>query len=123
MSIRDLALAPKSGFRFKSIIVPEWENALVTIREPSAKAWLEWQEVVYPADEKDQDIQLTAAETAHRNLKADILLFIDVIYEDGKQVFTKEDAEAITAIYGPVHARIVKQALNLSITPDEAEKK
>lgn len=123
MSLRELALAPKSGFRFKNIVVPEWENATVTIREPSAKAWLEWQEIIYPAAEKDEDVQLTAAESAHRNLKADILLFIDILYDNGEQVFNKDDAEALASIYGPVHARIVKQALNLSLNPEEAEKK
>lgn len=122
MSIRDLALSAKSGFRIKKIVVPEWDNAAVTIREPSAKAWLEWQEIIYP-EGVNSDEKLSAAETAHRNMRADVVLFIDILYEGDKQVFDKEDTELVTGIYGPVHARIVKQALNLSLTPDEAEKK
>lgn len=122
MKIRDLVLSAKSGFRSKVITVPEWENAEITIREPSAKAWLEWQEVIYPADGEEAPV-LTATEKASRDLRADVLLFIDILFDGDQRVFNEDDIPNILAIYGPVHARIVKQALNLSLAPDEAEKK
>ncbi|EAB8221038.1 TPA: phage tail assembly chaperone, partial [Escherichia coli] len=42
-NIRNLALATMSGFRHKTVDVPEWEGATVVLREPSAEAWLRWQ--------------------------------------------------------------------------------
>ncbi|VGQ11704.1 hypothetical protein SB5439_04985 [Klebsiella variicola] len=122
MTIRDLALAPKSGFRSKVINVPEWDNAVVTIREPSAQAWLQWQEIVYPNGEEN-DEELNAVEKAHRNLKADVMLFINILFDGDERVFNDEDAAQVQEVYGPIHARIVKQALNLSLTSDEAVKK
>jgi hypothetical protein len=41
-NLKALALAPMAGFR-KKVTVPEWENAKVIIREPSAEAWIRWQ--------------------------------------------------------------------------------
>lgn len=121
MTIRDQALAPKSGFRSKVITVAEWDDAKVTIREPSAQTWLEWQEIVYP--EGEEDTELSASEKAIRNLKADVLLFINILFDGEERVFFEEDMLQVQAVYGPVHARIVKQALNLSLTADDAEKK
>ncbi|HDV9786535.1 TPA: phage tail protein, partial [Escherichia coli] len=45
-NIRNLALATMSGFRHKTVDVPEWEGTTVVLREPSAEAWLRWQEIV-----------------------------------------------------------------------------
>jgi hypothetical protein len=42
-NLKALALAPMAGFRKKEVTVPEWENAKVIIREPSAEAWIRWQ--------------------------------------------------------------------------------
>ncbi|HAM5260954.1 TPA: hypothetical protein IB054_004411, partial [Escherichia coli] len=49
-NIRNLALATMSGFRHKTVDVPEWEGATVVLREPSAEAWLRWQEIVKAKD-------------------------------------------------------------------------
>lgn len=122
LNLRDLVLSANAGYRVKNIVVPEWNHATVTIREPSAGAWLRWQEIIKPADDTEETV-LSASEQAHRNMRADVALFIDIILEDGKPIFTIEDMEEVSAVYGPVHARIVKQALNLSVTSEEAEKK
>ncbi|EOC1598807.1 phage tail protein, partial [Cronobacter sakazakii] len=91
-SLRSLALAPMAGFRTKTVTVPEWENARVKLREPSAQAWLEWQQVLNPKQGEGEPEELTAAERALRNKSADVVLFIDVLLEeDGSQVFTEED--------------------------------
>ncbi|MCM2659995.1 phage tail assembly chaperone, partial [Enterobacter hormaechei] len=45
-NIKNLALAKMSGFRHKTVAVPEWEGVKVVLREPSGEAWLRWQEVV-----------------------------------------------------------------------------
>ncbi|HCM5970943.1 TPA: phage tail protein, partial [Klebsiella pneumoniae] len=51
-SLKALALAPMAGFRKKEVSVPEWDNAKVIIREPSAEAWIRWQGIASPEPPK-----------------------------------------------------------------------
>jgi len=121
--LRALALAPMAGFRSKVVSVPEWEEAKVKLREPSGQAWLEWQQIINPNPEGEPET-LTAAERALRNKSADVVLFIDVLLdEEDMPVFTAEDRPLIENIYGPVHARLLKQALDLSTSQAAAEAK
>ncbi|WP_414146880.1 phage tail assembly chaperone [Erwinia sp. BNK-24-b] len=121
--LRALALAPMAGFRSKVVSVPEWEEAKVKLREPSGQAWLEWQQIINPNPEGEPET-LTAAERALRNKSADVVLFIDVLLdEEDMPVFTAEDKPLIENIYGPVHARLLKQALDLSTSQAAAEAK
>ncbi len=124
-ALRKLALAPMSGFRTSVVHVPEWDNVSVKLREPSGKAWLEWRQIVNPEqDEGDESQPLSAAQVAHRNMQADVVLFIDVLLDENDQpVFTAEDKSQVETIYGPVHARLLKQALDLSTSSATAEKK
>ncbi|MCQ1605425.1 phage tail assembly chaperone [Escherichia coli] len=120
-NIRNLALATMSGFRHKTVDVPEWEGATVVLREPSAEAWLRWQEIVKA---KDGETPLSVAERAHRNLEADVELFIDVLCDTGLQpVFSEDDREQVIAVYGPVHARLLRQSLELINDAGEVKKK
>ncbi|ELY7491567.1 phage tail protein [Cronobacter turicensis] len=122
-SLRALALAPMAGFRTKIVTVPEWENATVKLREPSAQAWLEWQQVLNPKQTEVESEELTAAERALRNKSADVVLFIDVLLEeDGSQVFSEADKPEVEQLYGPVHARLLKQALDLTASVSDVEK-
>ena len=125
VSLRTLALAPLSGFRKKVVTVPEWGDAAVTIREPSSKGWIEWQQIISPdVPEGQEPVKLTPAQMVHRNMQADVILFIDVLLdEDDQPVFTEEDRGLVESIYGPVHSRLLKQALELSTTAEVAEKK
>lgn len=115
-SLRDLATAPFSAFRRKTVIVPEWEGVSIQIREPSAGAWLDWQEIIQPENEaEDVSISLPRTEKVRRNLRADIVLFVDVLLDEGgEHVFTSNDTEMLVGIYGPVHARLLRQAMDLS---------
>ncbi|HDY0703724.1 TPA: phage tail assembly chaperone [Escherichia coli] len=120
-NIRNLALATMSGFRHKTVDVPEWEGATVVLREPSAEAWLRWQEIVKA---KDDETPLSVAERARRNLEADVELFIDVLCDTGLQpVFSVDDREQVIAVYGPVHARLLLQSLELISDAGEVKKK
>jgi len=126
-SLRDLALAPMSGFRSKIVSVPEWENAKVKLREPSGQGWIEWQQIMSPENPETQEDgaeALTAAQLARRNKSADVVLFIDVLLDEADMpVFTADDKPLVENIYGPVHARLLKQALDLSTSQAVAEKK
>ncbi|HDG5237324.1 TPA: phage tail protein [Klebsiella pneumoniae] len=130
-SLKALALAPMAGFRKKEVSVPEWDNAKVIIREPSAEAWIRWQGIASPEPHKPpegQDPQeapeLTPSERAFRTLRADVTLFIDILLDtDLQPVFTVDDTEQVEAIYGPVHSRLLKQALDLIRDADDAKAK
>lgn len=122
--LRALALAPMAGFRSKIVTVPEWGGAQVKLREPSGTAWLEWQQIISPEPPEGQQKESSASERAMRNKNADVVLFIDVLLnEDDTPVFTAEDRAQIEQIYGPVHARLLKQALDLSTSQAAAEAK
>lgn len=120
-SIKELALSRQSAFRHVTVEVPEWDGVKIMLREPSAEAWLHWQDVIKPGD---TDGELSVSDRAHRNLRADVTLFIDVLFdEQGEPVFSKNDFADVEAVYGPVHARLLRQALNLTTDPKEAEGK
>lgn len=131
LSLKALALAPMAGFRKKEVTVPEWDNAKVIIREPSAEAWIRWQGIASPESPKPlegQDPQetpeLTPSERAFRTMRADVTLFIDILLDtDLQPVFTVDDTEQVEAIYGPVHSRLLKQALDLIRDADDAKAK
>ncbi|AOM42628.1 phage tail assembly chaperone [Xenorhabdus hominickii] len=122
MNIRQLALTPHLGFRTKTVTVKEWDNATVVLREPSAAAWVEWNDITHP--EADDDVPISIAEKVLRNTRADAVLFIDVLCdENGEPVFTPGDMDEVVKIYAPVHSRLLHQALSLVTDSDEAEKK
>ncbi|MBD2786414.1 phage tail protein [Xenorhabdus sp. DI] len=103
--------------------VPEWDGVAVTLREPSAGAWGLWQEIISPPDD-DETVSLSAAEKTHRNIRGDVVLLIDVLRDEhGDPVFTAEDTEIVAEIYGPVHSRLLHQALDLMTAPVDVEKK
>lgn len=130
-SLKALALAPMAGFRKKEVSVPEWDNAKVIIREPSAEAWIRWQGIANPELPKPPEGQepleapeLTPSERAFRTMRADVTLFIDILLDtDLQPVFTVDDTEQVEAIYGPVHSRLLKQALDLIRDADDAKAK
>ncbi|WBU47581.1 phage tail protein [Kosakonia pseudosacchari] len=122
-SLRDLALTAATAFRTKIITVPEWGGAKVTLREPSGEAWAIFREFL-GATPDDGEIKLSETQKFIRNKEADVILFLDVLLDEtGARVFSEDDRATVAEIYGPVHARLLRQALDLGITQDEAEKK
>lgn len=120
--LKTLALARLSGFRHKTVKVPEWGNVSVVLREPSAEAWYLWREVLHGGDDEDDTLSVVAK--TRRNLEADVTLFCDVLCDkDLKQVFTADDREQVLTVYGPVHARLLRQALDLIAGAEVARKK
>ena len=120
-NIKSLALARMAGFRHLTVSVPEWEDATVIVREPSAEAWLRFQNIVKSDTDSDE---ISVSEKMKRNLDADVTLFVDILLdEDKQQVFTPDDAGAVALIYGPVHSRLLKRALQLITGADDAKEK
>ncbi|WP_312387764.1 phage tail assembly chaperone [Atlantibacter hermannii] len=124
-SLRNMALTASKAYRTKSgVTVPEWDDAKVTLREPSGDAWVKFREILNPdVTEGEEPLQLTEAQKFMRNKEADVVLFIDVLLdENGNRVFSYEDQKVVSEIYGPVHARLLAQAINLGISQEEAGK-
>lgn len=123
-SLRNVALTASKAYRTKEVPVPEWDGAKVTLREPSGDAWVKFREIVNPEiPEGEEAPQLTEAQKFLRNKEADVVLFIDVLLdENGDRVFSDDDQAQVSEIYGPVHARLLAQALALGMSQDEAGK-
>ncbi|WP_313610023.1 phage tail assembly chaperone [Atlantibacter hermannii] len=122
--LRALALTAASAYRTKTVNVPEWNNTTVTLREPSGEAWLRFREFVDEKLDNDEEAKLTVSQQFLRNKRADVILFVDVLGdESGHRVFSDEDRGVVEEIYGPVHARLLRQAIELGISQDDAEKK
>jgi hypothetical protein len=125
-SLRTLALAASSGFRSKVIDVPEWSGAKVMLREPSGEAWVKFREIMTPPEpEEGQEPQkLSIQEEYLRNKQADVVMFIDVLLdENGNRVFSEGDEQTVSEIYGPVHSRLLSQAIGLGMSQETAEAK
>ncbi|MDF7657636.1 phage tail assembly chaperone [Erwiniaceae bacterium L1_54_6] len=125
-SLRALALAPSSGFRSKVIPVPEWGGVKVMLREPSGEAWAKFREIMrVPEPEEGKEPQkLSVLEEFLRNKKSDVVMFIDVLLdEDGNRIFSAEDEDTVSEIYGPVHGRLLSLALGLGMSQEAAEAK
>ncbi|MEB7063944.1 phage tail assembly chaperone [Escherichia coli] len=124
-SLRNVALTASKAYRTKQgVIVPEWDGAKVTLREPSGDAWVKFREIVNPQmQEGEEQPQLSETQKFLRNKEADVVLFIDILLdENGEPVFTSEDKDLVSRIYGPVHARLLAQAINLGMSQEEAGK-
>ncbi|HIH5019797.1 TPA: phage tail assembly chaperone [Klebsiella oxytoca] len=119
-NLRDLALAPMAGFRHKEIPVPEWGGVKVVIREPSAEGWINWRTFNEPEREGEK---ISIPEKTLRSINADVALFIDTFCDtDLQRVFTPTDQAAVAQMYGPVHSRLLKQALDLITSVEDAKK-
>lgn len=125
-SLRALALAASSGFRSKVIEVPEWNGAKVMLREPSGEAWVKFREIMTPTEpeEGQEPHKLSIQEEYLRNKHADVVMFIDVLLdESGNRVFGEADEQTVSEIYGPVHSRLLSQAIGLGMSQEKAEAK
>ena len=121
-NIRSLILSPMAGFRTCTVKVTEWEGSEIKLREPSGKAWVEWREIMSPDEDDEQ--KPTPSQIAHRTMQADVVLFTDVLLDDNDDpIFTDADRKEVEQFYGPVHARLLKQALDLGSSQADAEKK
>ncbi|NIF20578.1 phage tail assembly chaperone [Candidatus Pantoea multigeneris] len=124
-SIRSLALAKSSSFRTTIISVAEWDNAQVTVREPSAESWVKFREIMSPdLPEGEEPPKLSHTQEYQRNKRADVLMFMDVLLdENGNRVFSDEDESIVSDSYGPVHSRLLSKALKLTMSQENAEAK
>ncbi|MCY0801195.1 phage tail assembly chaperone [Providencia sp. PROV147] len=119
-NLRNLALSATHSYRTKKVIVPEWDNAEVLVREPSIQSRMKCAEFM---NDKEGE-ELTSTQKALRNIEGDSFLLIHVLLDtDGNPVFTEDDQPELFKTYGPVHSRLVAEAFSLTISAAEAEKK
>ncbi|NBJ37129.1 phage tail protein [Serratia fonticola] len=126
LNLKALISAPMAGFRTKSVTVDEWGGAQVILREPSPAGWGRWREEVAHKEPEEgvTPVEISITEQTQRNIRADAVMFIDVLLdEDQKPVFSPEDLNEVVGFYGPVHSRLLNQALALATSPEDAEKK
>ncbi|ERK18617.1 Phage tail assembly chaperone [Pantoea sp. AS-PWVM4] len=96
------------------------------LREPSGEVWVKFREIMTPPElkEGEEPQKLTAQQEFIRNKKADVVMFLGILLdEEGNRVFSDEDESTVSEIYGPVHSRLLSQALNLGLSQEAAEAK
>ncbi|WFF40394.1 phage tail protein [Salinicola endophyticus] len=117
IDIRGLALSPLAGYRHESVEVAEWDGAIVVLREPSAGDWTAWQAklAAMTGEEVTPDNVKTLSDGVDGTDRVlDATLLVRVLYgEDNARVFSDEDVDAVAKIYGPVHDRLLRRALEL----------
>lgn len=138
--LKSLIMSPLAGFRHIETTVPEWGDTTFILREPSGEAWAQFNDLATqihssgitdeeapPGEEKDKP-ELTSklsAEEADKLAKlADAQMLVDVLLDSkGIPVFSNGDAELLAPHIGPVHSRVIRRAIDLAVSFDDAEKK
>lgn len=121
MSLKKIIAAKNSGFRTKTVTVPEWGGITVILREPSVGAWSHWAETLRGIENSENTVDKHV-----QRIVAEAKLFASTLCDEkGNVIFDSEFDDLITN-YGPVHSRLLNQALELSgigNTPIEEAKK
>ncbi|AYD44755.1 MULTISPECIES: phage tail assembly chaperone [Yersinia] len=122
--LKSLVSAAHAGFRTKTVSVSEWDGVSVVLREPSLEGWGRWREIMASPEIKEGGVQLSISEETQRNIRADAVMFIDALLdEDLQPVFAVSELETVISFYGPVHARLLRIAMGLATSSEDAEKK
>lgn len=106
-------LQKNNGFRKDKIKVPDFEDVIFTIKEPSAATWND-----YVKDAKeDKD-----------TIESEAKIFIECVHdEDDNPIFTTDELQKLVDAYGNKHRRIFEECVKL-MSPEKnpivaAEKK
>ena len=119
-NLRSMALSASQSYRSKKVIVSEWGDLEVIVREPSLQARIKCSEL----HELKGGEELTSTQKSLLNIEGDVTLFTNILLEeDGSPVFTEKDIPELLKSYGPVHARLLSEAFALTISVLDAEKK
>lgn len=124
MNLKQIITAKNAGFRTKQIEVSEWQITVI-VREP---LHIDFNRYIKSIKEITEQKQLTDEEKDSLSIKAEARLFADILLDDkGDLVFKPADLDDLIKNYGPVHTRIVNEAISLielgSKPIEEAEKK
>ncbi|MBW7984723.1 phage tail assembly chaperone [Enterobacillus tribolii] len=127
-NLKAMIMAPLAGFRHTSVTVPEWGGKTFILREPSGATWTRFNELVAklrPAESgEDEPMEPDAPEQDRLSRLADALMLVDVLLDEkGVAIFSEEDAETLAPHIGPVHSRLLRRAIDLALTFDDAQKK
>lgn len=122
MNLKQLA---KTGFRTKEVVVAEWGQAKVIIREPMHINFGQFAKEIKSIEDNKE---LSDLERNTLSIKAETKLFITILFDnDNKAVFTDADIDDLAKTYGPVHTRLLNQSIELTGLGNdpikEAEKK
>ncbi|RQZ50928.1 phage tail assembly chaperone [Burkholderia sp. Bp9099] len=135
-ALRAAILNPLAGWRHELLVMPEWNGETVAVREPLLGDRAFWLEPLRLAAGVEVDDDEEAARAKYGNLSPEAhqmayaRLFVRVLFTetpDGwKREFDDGDAEAVAAVYGVAHDRIVNKAIELgklNIDPEAEGKK
>lgn len=128
--LRSLALDPLRNFKHEPVIVPEWDNASVTVRALSAGDWLGYRtrslEVLEearlaaglparpaPVEDGQPDPEEPNVEFNSSFIFAFVL--VRTLFDQHRtRVFDDDDVDEVAQAFSPVHDRLVAKAFELS---------
>lgn len=114
MNLKKLIAAKNAGFHTKKITVPEWGGITVLIREPSVKAWTQWAETIRALQECKN-----SEEKNRQRIEAEAKLFASTLCDEEGNVIFEDNYDDLITNYGPIHSRLLNQALELSDISDD----
>jgi hypothetical protein len=109
MNLKKIILAKNAGFRTKKIHVSEW-NVTVTVREP---LHTDFHRYIKSIKDITDNESLTDRERDLLNIKAEATLFSAILMDDNGDLVFLDDVDDLTQNYGPIHTRLVNEAINL----------
>lgn len=120
--LRGLAADPLAGFHHETVTVPQWQDARVIVRAPSAGDHLFHIRAIWTAagvvPGEDNDIvraKLDAPGVDYTRASASLL--VRTLFEQTghgpQRVFSDEDVDIVAAAYGLAHATLVAKAIEL----------
>ncbi|WP_392552967.1 phage tail assembly chaperone [Orbus wheelerorum] len=120
-NLKKLISAKNAGFRTTTLTVPEWGGITVVLREPSVGAWSIWAETLRQIEDNND-----ADDKHSKRIEAEAILFASTLCDEKGNIIFDGEYDDLIANYGPVHSRLLNQALELSgmgKTPIEDAKK
>ena len=132
LGLRGLAVDPLAGFHHETVTVPQWQDARVIVRAPSAGDHLFHIRAIWAAagvvpGEDNDTVRAKLDAPGVDYTRASASLLVRTLFEqtgNGPQrVFRDEDVDIVAAAYGLAHATLVAKAIELGNLGEGAQER
>lgn len=130
--VRGLAADPLAGFAHETLSVPQWQDARVIVRAPSAGDHLFHIRAIWAAagvvpgeDNETVRVKLDAPGVDYSRASASLLVrtLFEQTEHGPRRVFSDDDVDMVAAAYGPAHATLVARAIELGNLGEGAQER
>lgn len=130
--MRGLAADPLAGFAHETLTVPQWQDARVIVRAPSAGDHLFHIRAIWAAagvvpGEDNETVRAKLDAPGVDYTRASASLLVRTLFEQTehgpRRVFSDDDVDMVAAAYGPAHATLVARAIELGNLGEGAQER